>query len=133
MMHSVEKSEEAHFGGAKVILRAGRLFLAAIGADEKEIEASFCAAIRIAKEQKSVSLQKRAEETYADYRRQKSERLGRTWIPTTSLATVCSALASLKGLRLREPVFRSAIKRRPGRADSANRDGVSTHHIAFLR
>jgi len=48
------------------------VFLAALGAEENQIEASFCAAIRIAKEQKSVSLQKRAEETYAEYRRQKA-------------------------------------------------------------
>jgi tetratricopeptide (TPR) repeat protein len=48
------------------------VFLAAIGAEETEIEASFCEAIRIAKEQKSVSLQKRAEGTYAEYRRQKA-------------------------------------------------------------
>jgi hypothetical protein len=37
-----------------------------MGADESKIEASFCAAIRTAKQQKSVSLQKRAEETYAE-------------------------------------------------------------------
>jgi hypothetical protein len=48
------------------------VFLAAIGADETQIEASFCEAIRIAKEQKAVSLQKRAEGTYAEYRRQKA-------------------------------------------------------------
>jgi tetratricopeptide (TPR) repeat protein len=52
------------------------VFLAATGADETEIEASFCEAIRIAKEQKSVSLQKRAEETYAEYRRQKASASG---------------------------------------------------------
>jgi predicted ATPase len=46
------------------------LFLATLGAEEAEIEASFCAAIRIAKKQKSVSLEKRAEATYAEYRRQ---------------------------------------------------------------
>ena len=63
-------------GKAKVILRAGRLFLAAIGADEKEIEASFCAAIRIAMEQKSVSLTKRAEASYVEYRRQKASASG---------------------------------------------------------
>jgi len=34
------------------------VFLAAMGADEAQIKASFCAAIRIAKEQKSVSLEK---------------------------------------------------------------------------
>ena len=38
-----------------------------MGADEANIEASLCAAIRIAKEQKSVSLEKRAEATYAEY------------------------------------------------------------------
>ena len=48
-----------------------RVFLAAIGADETEIEASFQAAISTAREQKSVSLEKRAEATYAEYRRQK--------------------------------------------------------------
>ena len=40
-----------------------------------QIEASFCAAIRIAREQKSVSLEKRAEGTYAEYRRQKATAL----------------------------------------------------------
>jgi predicted ATPase len=48
------------------------VFLTAMGADETEIEASFCEAIRIAKEQKSVSLAKRAEATCAEYRRQKA-------------------------------------------------------------
>jgi predicted ATPase len=48
------------------------VFLTAIGGDEFQIEASFCAAISTAKQQKSVSLQKRAEETYAEYRRQKA-------------------------------------------------------------
>jgi hypothetical protein len=47
------------------------VFLATLGAEEAQIEASFCEAIRIAQEQKSVSLQKRAEATYAEYRRQK--------------------------------------------------------------
>ena len=60
------------------------MFLTAMGADETQIEASFCEAIRIAKEQKSVSLEKRAEATYAEYRRQKRA-VRRTWIPTTSL------------------------------------------------
>jgi serine/threonine protein kinase/tetratricopeptide (TPR) repeat protein len=52
------------------------VFLAAIGADDIEIEISFCAAIRTAKEQKSVSLAKRAEATYGEYRRQKASALG---------------------------------------------------------
>ena len=52
------------------------VFLAAMGADETEIETSFREAIRIAKEQKSVSLEKRAEATYAEYCRQKGSALG---------------------------------------------------------
>ena len=48
------------------------VFLAAMGAEETQIEASFCEAIRIAREQKSISLEKRAEGTYAEYRRQKA-------------------------------------------------------------
>ena len=43
------------------------VFLTAIGAEESQIEAWFCAAIRTAKEQKSVSLEKRAEATFAEY------------------------------------------------------------------
>jgi serine/threonine protein kinase/tetratricopeptide (TPR) repeat protein len=52
------------------------VFLASIGAEETQIEASFCEALRIAREQKSVSLEKRAEATYAEYRRQKASGLG---------------------------------------------------------
>jgi hypothetical protein len=49
------------------------LFLTAIGADETQIETSFRAAITTAKGQKSVSLAKRAEATYAEYRRRASK------------------------------------------------------------
>ena len=52
------------------------VLLTAMGADEVEIEASFCAAIKTAKEQKSVALEKRAEATYAEYRRQKASGSG---------------------------------------------------------
>ena len=48
------------------------VFLTAIGADDTEIEASFCEAIRTAREQKSISLAARAEATYAEYRRQRA-------------------------------------------------------------
>jgi predicted ATPase len=51
------------------------VFLTALGAEEAEIEASFCAAIRIAKEQKSISLAKRTEATYAEYRRKSRKAL----------------------------------------------------------
>jgi tetratricopeptide (TPR) repeat protein len=54
------------------------VFLTAIGADETEIEAAFCAAIRTAKQQKSTSLAKRAEASYAEYRHRKGERQGAT-------------------------------------------------------
>ena len=56
--------------------RLRSVFLVAMGAEEAQIEASFCEAIRIAKEQKSVALEKRAEATYAEYRRQKASGLG---------------------------------------------------------
>ena len=52
------------------------IFLTAVGADEAQIETSFCAAIKTAKEQKSISLKKRAEDTYAEYRRQKASASG---------------------------------------------------------
>ena len=52
------------------------MFLVAIGAEEAEIETSFREAIRIAREQKSVSLEKRAEATYAKYRREKASAPG---------------------------------------------------------
>jgi predicted ATPase len=52
------------------------LFLTTMDADEAQIEVSFCAAIRIANEQKSISLAKRAEATYAEYRSQKASGLG---------------------------------------------------------
>jgi predicted ATPase len=66
----VERSEERWWCAELHRLRG--VFLAAIGADEAQIEASFCAAIKTAREQKSVSLEKRAEATYAEYRRQKA-------------------------------------------------------------
>jgi predicted ATPase len=69
-----EESEERWWRAELHRLRG--VFLAAMGADETQIEASFCAAIRIAKEQKSISLEKRAEETYAEYRRQKASGSG---------------------------------------------------------
>jgi serine/threonine protein kinase/tetratricopeptide (TPR) repeat protein len=52
------------------------VFLATVGADERQIEASFRAALRIAREQKSISLVKTADATYAEYRRQKANSPG---------------------------------------------------------
>jgi serine/threonine protein kinase/tetratricopeptide (TPR) repeat protein len=65
-----EESEERWWRAE--VHRLKGVFLTAMGADETQIEAAFCAAIRIAKEQKSVSLEKRAEGTYTEYRRQKA-------------------------------------------------------------
>ena len=52
------------------------VFLVVLGADGAQIEASFSEAIRIAKEQKPVSLAKRAEATYGEYRRQRADASG---------------------------------------------------------
>jgi adenylate cyclase len=70
----VERSEDRHWCAELHRLRG--LFLAAMGADETQIEASFSAAISTAREQKSISLEKRAEGTYAEYRRQKASTSG---------------------------------------------------------
>jgi adenylate cyclase len=69
-----QKSEDRHWFAELHRLRG--VFLAAMGAEEAQIEASFQAAIRVAKEQKSISLAKRAEASYAEYRRQKASGLG---------------------------------------------------------
>ena len=69
-----ERSEERTQRSSLHRLRG--VFLAAMGADERQIEASFSEAIRIAKEQKSVSQEKCAEATYAEYRRQKANTSG---------------------------------------------------------
>ncbi|HYY26604.1 MAG TPA: hypothetical protein VE860_01600 [Chthoniobacterales bacterium] len=71
---NAERSAEANWRAELRRLRG--LFLTALGAEEAEIDASFSAAIRIAREQKSVSLEKRAEATYAEYRRQRASASG---------------------------------------------------------
>ena len=67
----VERSEERIH--CTELHRLRGVFLTAMGADETQIEGSFCAALRIAREQKSVSLEKRAEANYAEFRRQKGD------------------------------------------------------------
>ncbi|MBV9644830.1 MAG: hypothetical protein JO334_14810, partial [Verrucomicrobia bacterium] len=71
----VERFEDRHW--CAELHRLGGVFLAAIGADKTQIETSFREAIRIAREQKSVSLEKRAEATYTEYRRRKASASGR--------------------------------------------------------
>ena len=63
----VERCEERHWCAELNRLRG--VFLAAMGAKEAQIEASFGEAIRIAREQKSVSLVTRALESYEACRR----------------------------------------------------------------
>jgi hypothetical protein len=70
----VERFEER--GSCAELYRLRGVFLAAVGVDESQIVASFCEAIRIAREQKSISLAARAEATYAEYRRQKASDAG---------------------------------------------------------
>jgi hypothetical protein len=70
----VERSGERSWCAELHRLRG--VFLTAIGADETQIEASFCEAIRTAKEQKSVSLGRRAEASYAEYCWQKTTARG---------------------------------------------------------
>jgi predicted ATPase len=70
----VERSDERWWSAELHRLRG--VFVAATGADETQIETSFAEAIKIAKEQKSVSLQKRTEASYAEYRRQKASGSG---------------------------------------------------------
>ena len=61
----VERSEERAWSAELDRLRG--VFLAAIGADKAQIEASFCAAINTARQQKSTSLATRAEASYEAY------------------------------------------------------------------
>ena len=82
----VERFEERFWCAELHRLRA--VFLAAMGAEETQIEASFQTAISTARQQKSVS------ETRRSYPRRisssKSERVRRSWIPAASLLTYCS-------------------------------------------
>ena len=53
-----------------------RRLLERLASDHRVLPFLPCAAIRLAKEQKSISLEKRAEGTYAEYRRQKANASG---------------------------------------------------------
>jgi hypothetical protein len=70
----VERSEQREWCAELHRLRG--VFLASLGAEETQTEASFCVAIRIARQQKSISLARRAEATFAEYRRQKASASG---------------------------------------------------------
>jgi hypothetical protein len=62
----LERSGERWWSAELLWLRG--VFLAATGADETRIEILFLAAIKIALEQKSISLATRAQASYAEYR-----------------------------------------------------------------
>jgi hypothetical protein len=66
----VAKFEQRYYDPELRRLRS--IFLVALGAEATQIEASFSEAIRIAEDQRSVSLGKRAKASYAEYRRQKA-------------------------------------------------------------
>jgi tetratricopeptide (TPR) repeat protein len=70
----VERFEDRHWCAELHRLRG--VFLAATDAEDTQIVASFHEAIRIAKEQKSISLEERAEATYAEYCSQKANLSG---------------------------------------------------------
>jgi hypothetical protein len=70
----VQRFEDRHWCAELHRLRG--VLLTAMGADDLQIEASFCAAISTAKQQKSISLEKRTEATYAEYQRQKASGSG---------------------------------------------------------
>jgi predicted ATPase len=70
----VERFGIRHWSAELCRLRG--VFLTAMGAEESLIVASFCAAIRIARQQKSTSLERRAEATYSEYRKQKERASG---------------------------------------------------------
>jgi len=70
----VERSKERAWCAELHRLRG--VLLAAMGADEAQIEAAFCQAIRTAKRQKSTSLAARAGATYTEYRSQKGRTVG---------------------------------------------------------
>jgi len=67
----VERFEERLWRAELHRLRG--VLLSAMGADETQIEASFCEAIRIAREQKSIPLARRAEASYAEHRSKKGK------------------------------------------------------------
>jgi serine/threonine protein kinase/predicted ATPase len=70
----VARSEERWCGVELHRLRG--VFLAGMGAEETQIEASFCEADRMAKRQKSISLEKRVKTTCAGYQQQKASGSG---------------------------------------------------------
>jgi hypothetical protein len=92
-----------------------------LGAEETQIEASFCEAIKIAKEQKSVSLAKRAEGAYAEYRRQKasgSEGRGFRLAGASRCGSTREGQVRLSNSQLNGPAMQS---KRSHRSDSATK------------
>ena len=61
---------------AAELRRMRGVFLTALDGNQDEVEAAFCEAVHLSRQQESISLMKRAEATYAEYRRQKASALG---------------------------------------------------------
>jgi hypothetical protein len=69
-----ESSDEGYWRAE--LQRLSGVFLASLGAEEAQVEAAFREAIATAQQQKSISLEKRAEAIYAEYRRKKASASG---------------------------------------------------------
>ena len=85
-----ERFEQRDYGAELHRLRG--VFLATLGADETQIEASFCAAIRIAQGAEVGFARETRRSNLRRISQAKSERVRRTWIPTTSLVTFLQLL-----------------------------------------
>ena len=81
---TAEKSEERWWCAELHRLRG--VFLATLGADKTQIEASFCAAIRIAKHKIGFT-RETCRSNLRGISQAKGERARGTWIPATSLVT----------------------------------------------
>jgi hypothetical protein len=86
---------EEHWWCAE-LRRLRGVFLTALDAEGTQIEGSFCEAVRIAKEQKLVSLERRADATYTEYRSKRAQ-------------------ASLRGARLKTTSFLNSVSRQEQR------------------
>jgi hypothetical protein len=97
----VERSEEGWW--CAEIHRLKGVFLTAIGSDAAQIEASFCAAIRIAKEAEVCFARETRRNNLRGIPPPKNERVRRTWIPATSLLTLCSSPPFVQGFPSEHP------------------------------
>jgi len=115
------------------LYRLRGVFLAAIGAEETQIEASFCEAIRIAREQKSVSLEKTRQRKLRRIPPPKSERVRRAGVPTTSLLKESEAAGNQSAFlnRLSRTCFWGfATESGPGRSEAEKE--LTRNHLQWF-